>query len=146
MLDSSKLDFIFQLIQSFGIISSFIITIYTLIKSNKQQKATNSLLITQYHREIWSLVYQTEELNRIFDAEANIFETPISEKERAFTNMIFLHMSACYTTMKTKACEPIEGLELDMKDILSYPIPKAVWMDVAKFHNKDFVEFVINIS
>lgn len=135
-------DFIFQLIQSIGIIVSFLVTIYTLRINSKQTKATNSLLITQHHREIWTTIYQTETLKRVFDKQVDLITTPITDEELAFTNMIYLHMSACLKLSNTKSCYKIEGMEEDIKDILTFPIPKQIWIDVYKFHDKQFVDFV----
>jgi hypothetical protein len=61
-----------------------------------------------------------------------------------FTNMIFLHMSAVLKAQKAGAIYQVDGMERDIKDIFKYPIPKAVWADVCRFHDKMFVEFVSN--
>lgn len=135
-------NFIFQLIQSIGIIASFIVTIYTLRMNSKQTKSSNSLLVTQHHREIWTMIYQTNSLKRVFEKDIDLISEPITDEEFAFTNMIFLHMSACLKLTTSKACYKIEGMEEDIKDILSFPIPKQVWIEVYKFHDKQFIDFV----
>lgn len=82
-------NFIFQLIQNIGIIASFIVTIYTLRMNSKQTKASNSLLVTQHHREIWTMIYQTNSLKRVFEKDVDLISKPITDEEVAFTNMIF---------------------------------------------------------
>jgi hypothetical protein len=47
--------------------------------------------------------------------------------------------------MKTQtACAiyKVEGMERDIIDILSYPIPSKVWGEVYRFQDKMFAEFV----
>lgn len=137
-----KYELVFQIIQSTGIILSFLLTVYTLRINQKHLKASNSLLITQHHRELWSTIYETEDLKRVFQRNVNLIEEPVTEREFTFTNMIFLHMSGCLKLSKTKSCFAIEGMENDIKDILSYPIPNYVWLQVYRFHDKDFIDFV----
>jgi len=63
---------IFHIIQSIGIIASFLITLHTIKTNNKQLKVHNKLMVTQQHRGIWTITYQTDTLNRIFDSKADI--------------------------------------------------------------------------
>ncbi|MCX8074880.1 MAG: hypothetical protein N2749_04760 [Clostridia bacterium] len=136
-------ELIFQTIQSAGIVASFIITIYTLRKNNRTIKASNSLLITQHHREIWTTIYQTDSLKRVFDKNADITKEPVTDEEFCFVNLIFLHMSSCLKLSNADACYKIQGMEKDIQDILSYPIPKYVWLNVYKFHDKVYADFVM---
>lgn len=133
---------VFQIIQSAGIILSFILTIYTIKTNEKHLKASNSLLITQHHREIWSTIYGTDDLKRVFQKNVDLISQPVTEREFTFTNMIFLHMSGCLKLTNTKSSFPVEGMENDIKDIMSYPIPNYVWLQVYKFHDKEFIDFV----
>ena len=49
IFESDWFEFIFQLIQSLGIIITLVITIVNLLKNNKYLKSSNSLMITQNH-------------------------------------------------------------------------------------------------
>ena len=130
---------IFNWIQSLGIIFSFIVTIASFKITQKQLKASNSLLITQHHRELWTTIYETDELKRVFNKNIDIVTNPVTEREFRFANMIFLHMSGCLKLSKTNSCFHIDGMENDIKDILSYPIPNYVWINAYRFHDKIFV-------
>lgn len=144
IFESDWFEFIFQLIQSLGIIITLVITIVNLLKNNKYLKSSNSLMITQNHGEIWINILNNDDLKRVFDKNADIVSTPVTEKEHYFTNMIFLHMSSCLKMCNSKSCFQIEGMKNDIKDILSYPIPNFVWTSVYKYHDKEFVDFVMH--
>ena len=101
-------------------------------------------MVTQQHREIWTITYQTDTLNRIFDSKADIVIEPVSEQEFTFVNMIFLHMSSCFELSEAKVFDLPIGIKADLKDILSYPIPNYVWLNVYKFYDYDFVQFVMH--
>jgi len=134
---------IFALTQTLAIIVTLGITIFTVARNSKIIKTSNTLLINQHHREIWTATIITNKLKRVYNMDVNIAKKPVTDEEFMFVNMVFLHMSACLKLMREKACFPIEGIERDIKDIMRYPIFQYVWSDVWKFHDRHFVEFVL---
>lgn len=116
--------------------------VYSLREQTRQLKVGNALVITQHHRELWGYMLDHPDLQRVFDKTADIVAQPISERERMFVNMMFLHSSVCLKAAREKVIPPIEGIEADIRDILSYPLPKAVWKDVRPYHEKTFAAFV----
>lgn len=130
-----------NIISNLALIITLLITLYSLIKNNQYLKASNYLLINQHHREIWNNIYQKNSLKRVFDYNV---QRPfkVSDEEFQFVNMIFLHMSGTYKLIKKRACYKVDGMDLDLMDIMSYPIPQKVWKEVSKFHDKDFIKYV----
>lgn len=136
----------FSLVQSIGIIATLLLTTTMLRRQMNQTRVSNSLLVTQHHREIWSLTFENDALKRVFDKEADIQATPITEQERMFVNLIFLHMSASFKAIQAQAIYPVDGMAEDLIDILSHPIPFQVWSDMKPYHDKIFVNFVNRYS
>jgi hypothetical protein len=132
----------FSLAQSIGIIATLLLTLTMLRRQMHQTRVANALLVTQHHREIWTLSIQNPCLRRVFDPEADILTTPITEEERTFVYLILLHMSATLKAVQAQAIYPIEGMERDLIDVMSHPIPYSVWLEVRQYHDRAFVEFV----
>lgn len=132
----------FTLLQTFGIIASILFTAFQIRFQHKSQMVTNSLLVTQHHRDIWKTFISDQELSRLFQEKPNLGSNPITEHERMFMNLVFLHISAVLKAVKAKAIYPVEGMESDVRDLLSYPIPKAVWEEIAEFQDQGLRDFV----
>ncbi len=56
--------------------------------------------------------------------------------------LIFLHMSAAFKAQKNSSVHSIEGMDLDILEVLSLPIPKQIWTEVKGFQDRDFVDYV----
>lgn len=132
----------FDLLQSAGIVASMVFSAFAIREQTRQAKATNIFLITQHHRELWTSMLDHVDLQRIFDKAADTIATPVTERERTFTNMVFLHSAACLHAIDTGVLSPVHGMEADIRDILSYPVPREVWKQVGRFHDKEFASFV----
>ena len=132
----------FELVQTIVLLTTLIITIITLSKNTKQAKSNMLLQITAAHRDIWSNIYKSNKLKRVFTQNPNLEEKPITEEESMFVNMVFLHMSSCVRSIKNGSFFKLNGIKEDLLDILSYPIPRQVWEQNKKYHDKIFVNFV----
>ncbi len=72
----------------------------------------------------------------------NLDKDSISDKEALFVNLLILHLGTVYRPMKSGMFVNLEGLQRDIQEFFSLPIPKAVWEKAGPFQNKDFVEFI----
>ncbi len=132
----------FTLVQSIGIVATLLIAIATLRRQMHQTRVANSLLVTQHHRDIWKMSIENSKLNRTFTKKPDLFRKPITEAERTFVNLIFLHMCATLKAIEAKTIYPIDGMVADLVDIMSFPIPALVWREVAPYHDKIFAAYV----
>lgn len=133
----------FAAVQSVGIIASLLFTAYATFRNSQLTKVSNSLLITQHHREIWSLYLSHEKkLARVFSENPDLKWKPVTEAEKTFMILIFLHMSAAFKAQKNSSVHSIEGMDLDILEVLSLPIPKQIWTEVKGFQDRDFVDYV----
>lgn len=132
----------FDIVQTLGIIATLSLTIYTIRRHSIQLRATNALLITQHHRELWSMYLNNEQLKRVLSDEVDLVQAPVTREERLFTNMLFLHIAACVRAVRQDVAIPAEGLVKDIQSIFARPIPHAVWNEVRSFHDTDLRDFV----
>lgn len=131
-----------QLVECIGIIASLLITGYTLHISSQTTRINNLLLITQYHRELWSTLFTKPELQRVLDPSPDLAANGITEDERLFTLLLILHLSASFEASRAGELIPLDGLRNDMKDFFRLPIPRAVWERQRPYQNNAFVAFV----
>lgn len=139
-----SLDNWFDLVQSVAIVVSILLTLLALREQAHQLKVGNLFLMTQHHRELWGYMLDHPDLQRIFDMNVDLQTQPITERERTFMRMLFLHCEACVKAIKAGVATPVHGAEADIRSILSYPLPREVWKEARRFHEPEFVKFVQN--
>lgn len=132
----------FTFLQTVVLSLSMIITFLALKKSIRQSKVEIYMSITNSHRDLWTNVYKPSYMKRVFERNVDFEKKPITEKERIFTNMLFLHMAASVKAIQSKVMFNISGVKTDLLDILSYPIPKRVFEENESFYDASFVKFV----
>ncbi len=54
----------------------------------KTRRIANLPTITANHREIWKVLFDRPELNRVLDASADVIKQPVARAEELFVNMI----------------------------------------------------------
>jgi len=127
-----------DLLQSFGIIGSFLFTAYTVRDDARQRKIENLFALTTAHRDIWSKLYEYPHLAKVLDPEA----ISSSAGEELFVNFLILQLAAAFRARKLGMYFHEAGLRLDVRELFSLPVPKAVWAKSKVYQDRDFVEFV----
>jgi len=137
---------IYSFLQTVGIIAAFILSLVAFFKSGKGVKINASQQIAQYHRELWLEYCRNEKLSRIFKKQTGVFELiVVTEQEKQFTNLVFIHMGESFSATKKRFTYKIDGLDDDIADFLSYPIPQKVWQEYSPYYDKSFVKYVNKI-
>jgi hypothetical protein len=134
----------FQLLQTIAIISSLLFTAYQLKRTIRNERVTHMLAVTQAHRDIWSKVYDHPELSRIRKSAVNLEVNPITEAERLFVSLLILHLSCVLELSAKGLIIPIEGMDEDIRQFFSRPIPQKVWSDISHLQNIRLVQLVEN--
>lgn len=132
----------FDLLQSAGIVAGLFFTGYSLRITARTQRITNLFQLTQYHRELWSLMLDRTALTRVRKPVVDLQAEPLTEEERLFVSLIILHLNLAYYAHTYDAIIPTEEVELDVGHFFSLPIPRSVWEQSAKYQNREFVHFV----
>ena len=132
--------------QTGGIIGGLIFTALSLRDTHEAQKITNLFTLTQYHHELYGQLFDRPELRRIFQPDADVLQQPVTDDERLFLTLLILHVSLALEAMRMKAIIPIEGLEHDLAELFSKPIPRAVWRELRSVQNHDVRELIDRLT
>jgi hypothetical protein len=136
----------FEAVQTSGILGGLIFTATSLRDTRQSQKITNLFTLTQYQRLLYSELSNRPELERIFHSNPDLQNLPVTEDERLFLTMVVLHLSLALTAMRMNAIVPIEGLERDLAEMFSKPIPRAVWKKIRSVQNRDVRDFLDRLT
>ena len=131
-----------NVLQNVGIIGGLAFTAYSTWKGERARRISNLIAITAQYREIWQELYTTPRLARVLKADVDLNKEPVTGEEEMFVNFLILHLDTVYHAMKAKMFVRVEGLQKDIQDFLSLPIPRATWDKNKIFQNRDFVRFI----
>lgn len=132
----------FTFLQSLGIVAGLFFTGMALLIDTKVRKVGNRFEATKQHRDIWTLLYSSKELNRILDAKADIQVDGVTNEEKLFVNLLILHLESNYLAAKAGMFTLPAELRTDIKAFFSCPIPRAVWEAMRPFQDAEFAKFV----
>lgn len=134
----------FNFVQSVGIISSLLATVYTLTRDARSRKVSNYISLIEYHRDIWQLTFDKPELNRVHQRDPELFTVPFTPDEKQFLTFVFLHISCSFELQKTNRMIKIEMIEYDIAEFAKGPLVRRFWEENKRYYNDDFVRFVDN--
>ena len=132
----------FTLLQSLGIIIGFLFSGYAIWKDSNATKLQNYILLTQNHREVWSMMMNNEKLGRVLEKVIPDNEMELTYSERQFLTFIFLHVTCSFELSKRGKIVDVEKDKEDIADLLSYPLVKKFWDHNSRFYNEDFRAFI----
>lgn len=134
----------FDLLQTVGIVASLLLAAYTTWKDERARRIGNSIAINDQYRKIWAGVYEHPSLARVLDKDADAQEPPIALGEEMFVTTLISHLSTVFRALKQGEFVKLEGLEQDVREFFTLPIPRAVWERLKQFQDGKFVAFVEN--
>lgn len=113
-------------------------------KDERARKIGNLIAVKQQYREIWEKLYDHPKFFRILKSEVDLKRQPITEEERLLVKFIIFNLDTIYRSMKSGVFVHLEGLQKDVREFYSLPIPKAVWEKIKPYQDAEFVRFVEN--
>jgi hypothetical protein len=132
----------FVALQSLSILGGLFFTAISFRVDTKARRIGNLITLTQQHRDIWTQLYKRPELARVLDRAVILHNAPITREEELFVTLLILHLSSAFHAMQAGLFMTPQGLSEDIIQFFSLPIPKAVWSEVQRLQDADFVEFV----
>lgn len=132
----------FTLLQSTGIIGSLWFTARSFRFDAKIRKVGNLIEITSHHREIWSQLYSQPELARVKESSPDFKKKPITVGEELFVTQVILHLRSVFRASKEGVIASLDGVEADIRQFFSKPIPRIIWNQKREFQDLDFVQFM----
>lgn len=133
-------------ISLFGILSGLGITTHSLRKETKARQLSNLLTLTQQQREIWEKIHDNPSLVRVLLTQVDLKTNPITRQETFFVNEVILHVLCWYRAINEHEVQALDGLERDIAEFFSLPIPKSIWNMKKSYFDTDFVNFVSNAN
>ncbi|HXI84704.1 MAG TPA: hypothetical protein VNL17_11520 [Verrucomicrobiae bacterium] len=132
----------FDVIQTVGIIGGLLFTAFAIRRDEKARRISNLVSITDHYRQIWKEVYDRPKLSRVLEKHVDVKVQPPSNEEGLFINFLILHLSCVHQAMMDGMFIALDGLQADIKEFFSLPIPRAVWEKSKRLQNHSFVKFV----
>jgi hypothetical protein len=132
----------FDLISATGIVAGLVFTSASFRADTRSRRLSNLVRLTQQHRDIWEESQGNPKLARIRDPQADLYTKPITPEESQFVMLLMFHLHCWYRAIEGGEVSVLEGLELDIQNFFSRPIPQQVWKDRKAFFDSDFRKFV----
>src|ERR1035438_1416573 len=132
----------FDLTQTIGIIGGLLFTALSIRSGEKVQAITNTIAVNEQYSRIWHEFYERPTLARILKKDVDLNRQPVSNDEALFVKTLLLLLDVVRRTMNAGIFVKIQGLQKDIQDFFTLPIPKAVWEEIKPFQDRDFVLFV----
>jgi hypothetical protein len=136
----------FEAAQTGGILAGLLFTALSLRDTHTAQKISNLFALTQYHPGLWSELFERPEPRRILSRDVDLAKDPVTEDERLFLTLLILQLNLALEAMRMNAIVPIEGLERDLTELFSKPIPRAVWKEIRSVQNRDLIDLLDGLT
>jgi len=111
------------------------------MEEGRSRKVGFLMEINERYQDIKSAVLDNPKLSRVFKHLPNK-KLNITPKEKAFAQKVINHIYMIFFTVKEGQLKPFKGMENDIRNILSYTIPRIVWKEMKPFQDDDFVEYI----
>ena len=121
---------------------SLLLTAYTVHTDARARQISNLIALNQRHDDIWRTFYERPQLSRVLKHEVDLKKQPISDEERLFVKMLFIHLDTVRRTAKAGMFIEIKGIRNDLGSFIKLPIPRAVWERLKPFQDEEFIAFV----
>ena len=132
----------FSIVQTVGVMGSLCLAAAAANREAKAREIENLLTISEHHRELWKGVYQRQDLERIFRADADVQTSAITVAEEEFVNLVIVHFLKGWRIAKIGGITTLDELATDVRGFFSLPLPHAVWEKTKTTRNPRFVRFV----
>ena len=129
-------------LQTASIFVGFFTAVYTIRTNTKERKIGNLFALTTAHREIWSRLYERNELSRVLSESVNLRCDPITSEEELFVHTLILHLRAAFKARDLGMQFDDDAVAADIRQFFNRPIPRTVWERSKVFQDRKFVEFV----
>lgn len=132
----------FTVVQTVGIVSSFLFTAYQIQRSRRSSVAANEIRLIELHRDLWKMTIEKPDLMRPFDHALHGSGLTLSVAERRFVNLLFLHISGAYRLNETGDVKRTGDFRADMKELLVLPAIRKFWEENKRLYDPRFTAFV----
>ena len=129
-------------LESAGLIVSLGLATASFRAEARERRVSNLMALAEGHRELWLQITDRPELARILKRHLDLKKAPVSVVEERFVHLIITHLGVTYAAMQNRVLPNLVGLEEDVRNFFSLPIPAQVWKWSRRFQDPSFVHFV----
>lgn len=131
-----------SVLEAAGIIGGLMFTAASFRADAKERRISNLMSIAESHRTLWLQVTQSPELYRVLKDDVDFEAAPITPSEERFVHLLIIHLFVTYESERHNSLPKLSGLQKDIRDFFSHPIPKQVWRWSRQFQELPFRQFV----
>jgi hypothetical protein len=110
--------------------------------STKSRRLSNLFILTESHRQIWSLPLEIPSLGRILSKTRNMSSEPLTFEQEEFLNLVFLHLKASYEALKDGLPIDRDAIVRDVRDFFVLPSTIAMWRKAESYFEPGFRDFI----
>jgi hypothetical protein len=124
-------------------LASLIFTALAIRANTHQTRIANLFTLMREHREIWNLPLEHPDLRRcLADALVEGDDAIPTFEERMFVRELINLLAASYRARSYGMYFHEQGLEQDVRQFFSKPIPRAVWKSLRPYQEVAFRQFI----
>jgi hypothetical protein len=131
-----------SLLSSLGIVGGLAFTGVGLHRDSRARRIENLISLTQQHREIWAQVLDAPALARVAEPLRDIRKEPATERERLFLQSLVLYLGTVHRAVQLDELLKPHGMEQDIRDFFTRPLPHMFWLEIRRYQDPDFSDFV----
>ena len=131
----------FQALQALGIVAGLFFTGISYRQNFRVQRAQTLITITQQHRSLWIKLFDLPKLRRVLSPKP-MKGRAITFDESLFVNLLILHITSVLVAARERAIDLPAGMDADMKELFSFPIPRKVWEDSREFRDEATIRYI----
>lgn len=131
-----------SVLEGVGIVGGLIFTGVGLHRDSKARRIGNLIGLTQQQRDIWNRAMEEPELIRVQAAERDIMKEPPTTREKLFVRSLVIYLATVHRAVRLDELLRPHGMERDIREFFSKPLPRDVWNDLRPYQDPDFVAFV----
>lgn len=132
----------FNIAQTAGIIGSLSMAAAASNREARAKETENLLTLSEHHRNLWAVITQRPELERIFQTNMDVLKSPATPVEDVFLNEAIVQFLTGWRIATAGGITTVRELAADVRGFFSLPLPRAVWERTKEFRNQRFVSFV----
>ena len=132
----------FSFLQSVGIGGSLLFTAVMLRQDLQAKRVSEYLTLASQHRRLWGQLHRRPRLARLLDPQRDIEARPVTNEERLFLELAFVHFHTGWLLAREGSLTPMHVLAADAGHFFRLPVPAYVWERTKSVLEPEFVTFV----
>ncbi len=131
-----------EIFETLALVISLYFTAASFRANTKERRISNLMTLAGNHRELWLHASEKSGLDRIQKPNVNLKRRAVTAVEKRFVHLLITNLAVSYAAMQDGVLPGLPGLQKDVRNFFSLPIPKEVWKWSRQFQEENFIAFV----